>query len=91
MMFIYNANNESPWTTAAVFNNRDVGKNVSHVCDVNFSKNSELPGLANLKRRGLRVLDETTQIEVLGHFAANPCTLVRRYDSCFCWICPQSS
>lgn len=87
-MFIYGAINEPPRTTVAAFNERQPGKNVSHVY---FKQHIRIfrstVTVANLKRSGARFIDDANQIKVLGHFAADSCTSVRDVAD-ICWIFP---
>lgn len=78
MIFIYGSENQY-LRTAEVFNQRHPGKNVSHVYIRQLvSKFQETGSVANKKRDQPRLLDEASQIEVLGQFAIDPTLSTRQ-------------
>lgn len=79
IIYIYGSENRCAWRTANVFNERNPGKNVSHTYVRQLiSKFEDTGSVANKKRVQRRVLDEATQIEVLGQFAINPTMSLRQ-------------
>nr|XP_022918112.1 uncharacterized protein LOC111427283 [Onthophagus taurus] len=76
---MYGSQNECARRTAAVFNERHPDKNVSHTYVLNLMKKFTQTGsVANIKHNESRVLNETAQLEVLGHFGINPNTSLRQ-------------
>lgn len=79
IIFIYGAEHKCSRRTANVFNNKYPGKNLSHTA-VNdlVRKFSETGSVINKTRTERRVLDELTQVEVVGQFVMNPTTSLRK-------------
>lgn len=79
IVFIYGSVNRCARRTAAVFNERHPDRSTSHrfVLDL-IQKFTETGSVCRVKRTDRRVLNEATQIEVLGHFAMNPTTSIRQ-------------
>lgn len=80
MVLIYGANNESARRTATAFNERHPDRNVSHVYVMKLLTKFRATGsVGNAKHNRRRtILDEAAQIEVLGHFVAEPTTSIRK-------------
>lgn len=79
IIFMYGAENRSARRTAHVFNERHPDKNVSHRYVLDLVKKFEETGsVCNKVNKQPRVLTEAAQIEVLGHFAADPTTSISK-------------
>ena len=79
MMIIYGSENRCARRTARAFNDKYPGKNVSHryVIDL-VQKFLDTGSVCNQKIQQPRVLDEGSQVEIIGHFAMDPNTSVRK-------------
>lgn len=82
MILIYGAEKESARKTADTFNRRNAGKNVHHMYVTELAaKFKETGSVANRKRTNRNVLDEATEIEVLGHFNMDPTSSLRKVSA----------
>lgn len=79
IIFIYGAESQCARRTANEFNARHLNKHVSHryVLDL-VEKFKETGSVANKKRTQPRIVNEDSQIEILGQFAANHTSSIRQ-------------
>lgn len=82
IVLIYGAENQCARRTAATFNERHPEKSTSHryVLDL-IAKFTETGSVSNRKRTEPRVLNQATQIEILGHFGINPRSSLRQISA----------
>ena len=79
IIFAYGAQNGCARQAARVFNARHPEKNVTHCYVMKLVRKFEETGsVCNKKRTQPKILDEATQVEVLGHFAAVPTNSIRK-------------
>lgn len=70
IIYIYGSENRCARRTAAVFNARHPAKHASHQYVLDLVRKFDATGsVCNIKTRQPRILDEATQIEVLGNFS----------------------
>lgn len=82
IVFLYGAEGMCYLRTARAFNERNPDKNVSHVYVRDLIKKFQQTGsVKNKKREGPRVLNEETQIEVIGQVSVNPEASTRQLAS----------
>lgn len=79
LIILYGNCNECARQTATAFNHRHPGRNVNHKYVLELVQKFLATGSVNNKKRtGRRILEEATQVEVLGTFAMDPHSSVRR-------------
>lgn len=82
IIFAYGVQNGCARRTARVFNARHPEKNVTHSYVMKLvRKFEEIGSVCNKKNTRPRILDEVAQVEVLGHFAADPTMSIRKVSN----------
>lgn len=82
IVFIYGEEGQCARRTAATFNERYPGKNVSHTYVIQLIKKFKETGcVINKKTNQPKLINEAAQIEIMGHFAMNPTSSIRQVSA----------